>query len=331
MLENLIDEFMSEKEVNFFTETYLSTLSYGDKSNGDIDPHGHWSVKPFRTTRKMQNSMSYDITRFSAFQRNYPEFCTIWNRLKEYLPDGGKERGVSRVYFNGYTFGTDGYIHRDDPWVKDKYFEKSETCMIYLNKKWDYNWGGETVIINDDTKDIVHSVLPKLGRLIVFGSHDLHGARPLSRMCNDLRLIMVYKAFNTNLNHPGIEYLLNNGFDAHGGDNKSIFENLYGMVNHASKFYNCDSGVMNCILFHSVYNVPFVKPNRNEIGDCIGDQSEEVVFEYSKFNYDTKKILESPDVPMRKYHLMIELVRLECTEPQSEYIAKIKYITETKE
>lgn len=331
MLEALIDNFISENEVDYLTKKYATMLYYGDKSHESIDTHGHWSYKPFRLNRNIIQNLPYDITQFRAFQRDYPDFCALWKRIKEYLPDNGKDRGVSRVYVNGYTYGTDAYIHRDDAWVSEKYFEKSETCMIYLNKEWDYNWGGETVLINDETKEIDYSVLPKMGRLIVFDSNALHGARPLSRLCNNLRLIMVFKAMNTNLNHPGIEYLIKNKFDEKGFENKSLLEYLHNMTNYAVNTYKCDSGVMNCIMFHNIYNLPsIVQPEREEIRSLIGDQSEEVIWEYSKFNLDTKSILDSNESLMKPYHLMMELVRLENTDPNNQYLAEIKQKVEDR-
>jgi hypothetical protein len=54
------------------------------------------------------------------------------------------------------------------------------------------DWGGETIIIGEDG-EIEKSIIPKFGRMLIFDSQLEHAARPLSRMCKDLRMVLVFK------------------------------------------------------------------------------------------------------------------------------------------
>lgn len=49
------------------------------------------------------------------------------------------------------------------------------------------------VFWNRQTREIVKSVIPKSNRLLEFPSFLWHGARPMSRYCNKLRITLMFK------------------------------------------------------------------------------------------------------------------------------------------
>lgn len=93
-----------------------------------------------------------------------------------------------RVYANAHTYGVEGYVHRDssDP---VSYW----TTVYFAHSRWNVNWGGELVFFDDSEDEIVHSVYPRPGRIIIFPGFLRHCARGVSRECPDLRISIVIK------------------------------------------------------------------------------------------------------------------------------------------
>jgi len=283
MLYKTIDNFIDDHSVSYIRNKYpLQGMKYGWKANSSVDSHGHWNCSPDNRSKNISRYLPYDISKLSYYKDTYSDLFDIWENIKPHLPDGDNT-GVNRLYFNGYTYGTDGYIHTDDPWIGREYHEPSETCMVYLNTKWNYQWGGETVIINGDTKDIDYSILPKCGRLFIFDSNALHGARPLSRMCNNLRLVLVFKTIRNNINHPAIKYMIQNEFDVKLHSNVSWFQYFYDITDEAMKQFKLTTSQINAILYHKIYQSSFLITNRDEIRNVIGDKAEDIVWRYTEF------------------------------------------------
>lgn len=96
-----------------------------------------------------------------------------------------------RCYTNSHTFGVEGYPHTDSKRDADK------TLVIYMNKHWQRDWGGETTIYHGD--DIAHSELPKYNRGLVFSGSDWHSARAVTRICPAQRITLMFKYCEKNL------------------------------------------------------------------------------------------------------------------------------------
>jgi SM-20-related protein len=71
------------------------------------------------------------------------------------------------------------------------------TAIIYLNRKWDVNWAGETILLNSKD-DIGKAVMPKWGRVFAFSSCIRHAGRGVSRSCPEARTVLVFKARKKN-------------------------------------------------------------------------------------------------------------------------------------
>jgi len=90
-----------------------------------------------------------------------------------------------RCYTNSHTFGVEGYPHTDSKRDADK------TLVIYMNKHWQRDWGGETTIYHGD--EIAHAELPKYNRGLVFSGSDWHSARAVTRICPAQRITLMFK------------------------------------------------------------------------------------------------------------------------------------------
>ncbi len=99
-----------------------------------------------------------------------------------------KTHFLDNAYASGYVYGTVHDLHTDG------YFEgHCYTIMFYLNKVWDISYAGETVYTDPSKTEIVASVLPKPGRVVVFDGQIPHVAREVSRTCVELRMVATFK------------------------------------------------------------------------------------------------------------------------------------------
>lgn len=249
-------------------------LVYGWKA--DIDKpydQGHWNRRLLNNSR----ILPYDH-RSMPYIRRYPEVSLLWDHVISYIGD----RALLRAYTNGYTYGTDGYLHKDDVWISKVFGADalSETVIFYLNDSWDPDWAGETVIF-DDEKEIEKSVLPKFGKMLIFDSNKLHAARPLSRAYGGLRQIFVFKTIDKRFISKEVEYILErtqNNIHT----NRSFFEHLFNTMLTLENF-NCNKNVLKAGLFHSIYgteNYSFKDPTvtRSDVKKLIGEYAEHLVW-----------------------------------------------------
>ena len=104
----------------------------------------------------------------------------IWNGIKNI--DSTLE--LERAYLNAHAYGIEPHIHRDDG---------DMTFIYYPRMDWKNDWGGGTVIYDNDVKDITHHINYKGNRLIKFPADLPHQAQPVSRECYQLRTCVVFK------------------------------------------------------------------------------------------------------------------------------------------
>ena len=89
-----------------------------------------------------------------------------------------------RIYFNAHTCGVEPRPHVDDG---------DFTMIYYPDMKWRKDWGGGTVIWNEDTTEIEKHVAYTGNRLMIFPAKRLHQALPINLDCYRLRTCMVFK------------------------------------------------------------------------------------------------------------------------------------------
>lgn len=269
------DGCISGDFLNVIVEKHQHSFSYGWRANRkNNEDQGHWNVPVCIQDKKSL----VDITPVLLGKDEHVH--ALWIYLKKYFLG---ERKLSRVYINGYTYGTDGYIHRDDSLFEELGTESpfSETVVVYLNKEWEMNWGGETAIVGNDG-EISKSVIPKFTRMLIFDGQMQHASRPLSRMCKELRMVLVFKTVQSaqkNLIDNVYDLTINN---KHSG--RTFFEHLVGTSAIALKLGASDD-VINACLFHSVYGTELYKNKttitRDQVREWIGINAELLVYTYS--------------------------------------------------
>ncbi len=152
-------------------------FQYGWHSNKNV-VFSHWNLNFSRAGSGSKNRM--DI------RPELPEpILKLWESFQpQVLP---KNPVLVRAYCNAYTYGCDGYVHKDSDAPEDL------TAIVYINKKWNVNWAGETALFNE-SGEIIRAVMPKWGRIVVFPSDMNHVGRAVSRICPHLRTVLVFKA-----------------------------------------------------------------------------------------------------------------------------------------
>ncbi len=104
--------------------------------------------------------------------------------MKEIYPD--LDYKLFRVYINLSNYGDMEFPHRDCGLE-----EKNITVLYYVNKVWDFKWGGETIFYeNDESKQCV---LPRPGRFLIFAGAVQHIGSIATRICTESRLTLALK------------------------------------------------------------------------------------------------------------------------------------------
>lgn len=153
-----------------------ANYQYGWGSNEKY-PFRHWHVNIAGTG--LESSVDVRDELPQAYKRLWAELnLTAFNDRAKLLT----------CYSNRHTYGIEGFMH------KDSEDEKSVTIVVYMNKRWEPDWAGETVFFTYEGNDIVRSVMPIYGRYAIFPGNVPHAARAPSRVCPDVRTTLMFKA-----------------------------------------------------------------------------------------------------------------------------------------
>jgi hypothetical protein len=97
---------------------------------------------------------------------------------------------LARSYASANTYGFSGEYHVDEGAAE---YNEIITIMFYLNHEWNFDFGGETFFLNHERNEIEYAVVPKPARAVIFDGFIYHGPRPLSKFCNELRMVLTFK------------------------------------------------------------------------------------------------------------------------------------------
>lgn len=162
---------------------YLSQpgWSYG----GYSDPQGdRYFYKHFAGFVR-DGAEAFDAPQIEAeLERSAPILAQLWRALT-----AGPLKGqiLARCYANALPAGVEGSLHTDSN------VSGHLTAIYYPHLNWDPNLGGETLLFNAPTDDVIAAIYPKPNRLAVFDGSLPHVARPLSRRSRDLRVTLMFK------------------------------------------------------------------------------------------------------------------------------------------
>jgi len=129
---------------------------------------------------------NYNLNFKHIFEKNFLDISEIL--LKKHGLN--KIFKLARSYASANTYGFSGEYHTDDG---AKEHNEIVTIMFYLNDNWNLNFGGETFFLNKDRNEIEAAVIPKPARAVIFDGFIFHGPRPLSKLCNQLRMVLTFK------------------------------------------------------------------------------------------------------------------------------------------
>lgn len=118
------------------------------------------------------------------------EIEKIWKALNVSFKEDGFNLVPFHIIANLFGHGDSSWLHRDCD------SDHAWTVILYLNAFWDLNWGGETVIVEDN--EIVKAFSPTPGKFIIFKSNMLHGPRPVSREAPYPRFGLTFQCNDSN-------------------------------------------------------------------------------------------------------------------------------------
>ena len=287
-----VDNVFKPEVINHVRTHYATHMKYGWKASGRAEyDQSHWNnqviAKPSWIHVDLKDTPEYE---------GMPEIQYMWNNI---LPYVGK-KSLLRVYCNGYTYGTDGYIHTDEG--SDKQGRPGETCIIYLNEgRWDLDWAGETIVYGIDDEPLF-VCKPTFGRMLIFNSQLFHRALPLSRIYGGLRTIITFKTHDPDWTEPKFLWLRDrakdithntggvshpDGFWLHSWYVARILENDF-----KAKKPTCLAGYYHAAAYGTVFFTGGLEPaSRTEIQSLIGSEAESLVWEYSQLPENRDEVL----------------------------------------
>ncbi|WP_160292159.1 FlmC family 2OG-Fe(II) oxygenase [Pedobacter lusitanus] len=161
------DEIEKDLVDNFYEQIQTLAFVKGEKDfDGDKYPifSVDFDVEKFETSNLFAQKAAFLIERFYA----------------------DHQYQMRRAYINLSNYGDVEFPHSDC-----REDENDLTVVYYVNKFWDYRWGGETIFYeNHESK---RCVLPKPGRFLIFPGAVEHLGSISTRICTESRLTMAIK------------------------------------------------------------------------------------------------------------------------------------------
>ena len=175
----MIPNDMIEVYDDFLTTEEIKSL-YDKLWNQDWYLNGYDSEMPNRNQPGWSFSKTISQTDSSfAFYKNYGHKILELDLLKDKFV-------IHRTLTNAYKFGDVLKLHVDGGY--------DLTAIIYGNEFWDINWGSETIFASslDKNAEIIASVIPKPGRLVIFDSKIPHSGRVPNSLFPNYRYSLVF-------------------------------------------------------------------------------------------------------------------------------------------
>lgn len=284
----VVDGLFNENELKYLYSPKRK-MSYGWQSNPTkgFDP-GHWNYVVAGYTNPDHEIGNEDCQYSGKFLST--NLKDVWKKVKKHFGD----RNVLRCYFNGYTFGTEGYIHKDQ--TKTIPGHKQETILVFCTKEWKADWAGETQFFTEDQKNVVYSTLPLPNRVVCFNSSIPHVGRSVSRCYPGLRTIVAFKTSVFEIDMVKCFSFIKEKTESIKHSNTTFWNHL-GMTfellsNMGLPEYVCVAG-----LFHAIYGTEFFKHNelesitRDEIKILIGERAEALVYSFGTRTFRTRSLI----------------------------------------
>ena len=171
MIENFLDEDFAE-EVHACFPSFEETKQLGGVSFTNVNE---------------QNK--YHLTDSSLFQQpllNLDEmirsqyFCDLMSYAFD-IPDlmGDAELNGGGIHQTGPGGRLD--VHVDFNYIEERHLYRRMNILLYFNKDWRDDWGGNIELWDSEVKNCVHSFPPSFNRCVVFETNEIsfHGVTPV--------------------------------------------------------------------------------------------------------------------------------------------------------
>jgi hypothetical protein len=114
-----------------------------------------------------------------------PSLVSLIQLASEFLGEKGiRTNGLERVYANFNLFGDFQFTHDDgDVW----------TALVFVNSRWNQDWGGEFLIYEDGEQPIALAVPVRPGRMVIFDGQLEHRGGVPSKFCVEARISVAIK------------------------------------------------------------------------------------------------------------------------------------------
>ena len=190
---NVLDNIVPLNLLDKYNEIQLSYL----RTRADVDHNFYFTVIEYGQD---YNNKQAEINFSTTFLHKEAEDIWRWFKEKTNIQDNNLES----CYVNGMSYGDEGYAHQDGNHIV--------TCIFYMNNPWHSQWSGETVFYSGDfisdysdkwyyEHEIIKSVLPRYGRILLFDGKVPHSVKPLSKKCLMVRKTFMLKLVNTTTKH----------------------------------------------------------------------------------------------------------------------------------
>lgn len=295
--DNIVDSKTLDKVLHFIDK---ANWSYGWPSNKDM-PYGHWNVDFTKSTKHNSTDVSTKLP---------PELLPIWHKVNESFFNN--QAKLVRCYANRHTFGTEGYIHTDTERDED------HTCVMYIDKDWNANWGGETSFYSKDLQEIVKSVIPAYGRTAVFNGNIPHCAKPVTRVCPKVRTTLMFKVtINPKAVYSAEELLVpfledigaNKQPHKHGSLADHLMRTFYLLKGFGAGDIVSLAGGLHSVYGTNSYKKVSLGKDSTKLKDTFGSEVDRIVRLFSEI--DRPNQLENPDGTLNELDLFL-LRSIEC-------------------
>lgn len=312
MKEQVIDDFLDSDTLNAIEYYYRNNVSFGWKSNRDLDyDFGHWS----KIITSHSKAFNLDTKLTPSFENNHYYINLISDKIEEII---GK-RGLYRCYYKYYTYGTDAYIHKDVSSKLD-WDSECETVILYLTQDWNPDWYGMTNLYEENGYDIYKSVMPKYNRLFIFDGKIPHSATPLSRACSATKKILVFNYMPVNKTDKAFLFIKKITENLGHGD-KTLFEHLYNTYRFLDNHSKLPSFVAKAGLFHSIYGTDYyheskqLNISRYTVRELIGEEAENLVYQFCTMKNREEQIIKGDN-------MWLKMLELSNYRDQMHYLSK---------
>ena len=170
LIDNFIDEYVADcarQELKTFNHWHMDPNAYviNEQVNKDFAPYSfdEQSMHAFKTHASVTNMIINYL--YSPPALRYLEELTGIPDLHA-DPDimGG---GVHRIHSGGKLA-----VHADFNWQPNRQMWRRINLLLYLNKNWQSEWGGELELWDKDMSKCCVKVLPIFNRAVIFNITD---------------------------------------------------------------------------------------------------------------------------------------------------------------